>query len=200
MAGLERVVLASSNAGKLADFRRLFAGAGFELMSPAELGVTLTVNESGTTFAENARLKARAAYEATGLPALGDDSGLCVYALGGRPGVLSARYAGPGADDRANNAKLLAELEGVRDRRAAFVCVLALVLPGGEELVAEGRCEGTIAPAERGTNGFGYDPIFYCEELGATFGEISPEEKNARSHRGAAARSLLAELRRRGLI
>ncbi|RMD83566.1 MAG: RdgB/HAM1 family non-canonical purine NTP pyrophosphatase, partial [Candidatus Dadabacteria bacterium] len=179
MAGLERVVLASSNAGKLADFRRLFAGAGFELMSPAELGVTLTVNESGTTFAENARLKARAAYEATGLPALGDDSGLCVYALGGRPGVSSARYAGPGADDRANNAKLLAELEGVRDRRAAFVCVLALVLPGGEELVAEGRCEGTIAPAERGTNGFGYDPIFYCEELGATFGEIGPRNGGA---------------------
>ncbi|RMF20336.1 MAG: non-canonical purine NTP pyrophosphatase, partial [Deltaproteobacteria bacterium] len=143
---------------------------------------------------------ARAVCRATGLPALGDDSGLCVDALGGRPGIYSARFAGPEADDHANNEKLLSELAGASDRRAAFVCALVLALPDGTEISVEGRCEGTIARAERGTNGFGYDPVFWVEDLGATFGEIDPEVKNARSHRGAAARALLGELRRRGLI
>ncbi len=200
MAVLDRIVLASGNRGKLRDFRRLFSDAGFELIAASDVGADFDIEETGVTFTDNARIKARAVSGATGLPALGDDSGLCVDALEGRPGVLSARYAGPQCDDRANNRKLLAELAGVEDRRAAFVCVLVLALPGGREIVAEGRCEGTIAHAERGTNGFGYDPVFYCEELRATFGELDPELKNARSHRGAAARALLAELRHRGLI
>jgi len=200
MAGLERVVLASANRGKLADFRHLFAGAGFELLSLEDVAVTVGVEETGATFEENARLKAGAVCRETGLAALGDDSGLCVEALGGRPGIYSARFAGPLADDYANNEKLLDELRGVTDRRAAFVCALVLALPDGTQISVEGRCDGTIADAERGRNGFGYDPVFYVEDLGATFGEIDPAIKNARSHRGVAARAMLAELRRRGLL
>ena len=125
---------------------------------------------------------------------LADDSGLAVEALDGAPGVYSARYAGPECDDRANNSKLIAALEGVDDRRAAFVCVLVLALPDGREIVTDGRCEGLVADEERGANGFGYDAVFFRPDLGRTFGEATPEEKSARSHRGAAVTSLLAEL------
>jgi XTP/dITP diphosphohydrolase len=196
---LRELVLATTNRGKLADFELLFEGSGIVLVLPADVGVHMDVEETGTTFEENALLKARAIAAACKRATLADDSGLAVYALDGAPGVYSARYAGPQCDDRANNLRLLDALRGVGDRRAAFVCVLALVVPGGIEITAEGRCEGTVADRERGTNGFGYDAVFYRDDLGRTFGEASREEKNARSHRGAAVRALLADLRRRGL-
>lgn len=189
------IVLATTNAGKLRDFRDLLGGADVRLALPADFGVALDVAETGATFEENARIKARAfAAALPGRAVLADDSGLVVEALAGRPGVFSARYAGEPSDDGANNRKVLAEMEGVADRRAAFVVVLCLVLPGGRELVVEGRCEGEIAFEERGGNGFGYDAIFYREDLGATFGEASPADKHARSHRGAAVRALRESL------
>lgn len=199
MAEAVRVVLATTNKGKLRDFRHLFEGSAVELQLPADFGVALDVEETGTTFEENALLKARAFARA--LPdyaVLADDSGLSIDALAGRPGVYSARYCGRSGDDHANNVKVLEEMHGVTDRRAAFVCVLALVLPGGVEVLAEGRCEGRIAGEERGNNGFGYDPIFYRYDLGCTFGQAAPEQKNACSHRAAAVRVLLGKLREMG--
>jgi len=194
------VVLATGNRGKLKDFEYLFAGTGVDLSLPGDHGVEMDVEETGTTFEANALLKARAIAAATGEPTLADDSGLAVDALGGAPGVYSARYAGPECDDHANNLKLIEELDGVADRRAAFVCALALVLPDGTEVVTNGRCEGTIIDEERGSEGFGYDVVFYRDDLGRTFGESTPAEKNARSHRAAAVHAMLGEMRERGLI
>ncbi len=193
---IDTLVLATTNKGKLRDFRLLFEGSGIAIEVPADHGVELDVEETGETFTDNALLKARAfAAALPGRAVLADDSGLVVEALGGEPGVRSARYAGEPCDDRANNLAVLAKMEGVADRRAAFVVVLALALPDRRELVVEGRCEGTIAFEERGTNGFGYDVIFWRDDLGSTFGEASPAEKNARSHRAAAVRALLEKLR-----
>ena len=190
------LVLATTNKGKLRDFRLLFDGSGIALELPEDLGVSLDVEETGATFTDNALLKARAfAAALPGRAVMADDSGLVVEALGGEPGVRSARYAGEPCDDGANNRKVLERMKGVADRRAAFVVVLALVHADGSELVVEGRCEGTIAFDERGTNGFGYDAIFFRDDLGGTFGEATPAEKNARSHRAAAVRHLLAKLR-----
>lgn len=200
MVELSRVVLATGNKGKLRDFALLFADSGIELSVPADHGVDIDVEETGSTFEENALLKARAHARLLELPVLSDDSGLAVEALGGAPGVYSARYAGTPCDDHANNMKVVGELAGVENRRAAFVAVLALVLPGGEELLATGECEGRIIDEERGENGFGYDAIFYRDDLGCTFGEARPQEKNARSHRAAAVRALLAKLRSRKLL
>ena len=190
----DRLVLATSNRGKLADFRLLFEGAGIELDLPGDHGVSLDVEETGLTFEDNARLKARACMEATGMVCLADDSGIIAYALGEEPGVVSARYAGPDCDDHENNMKLIARLAGNEDRRAAFVCSLVLVWPDGHELTSEGRCEGEVIDEERGENGFGYDSVFYRADLGRTFGQSSAREKNERSHRGAAVRSLLDRL------
>ena len=200
MSELREVVLATTNRGKLKDFRALFAGSGIELILPDDVGVKMDVEETGSTFAENALLKARQLAAATHRPTLADDSGIIAYALGNEPGIYSARYAGPQCDDHANNLKLIERLRGVDDRRAAFVCALALVVPDGPEISAEGHCDGRIIDEERGTNGFGYDAVFYRDDLGCTFGETAPEEKNARSHRGAAVRALLGELRRRGVL
>jgi XTP/dITP diphosphohydrolase len=194
-----RVVLATTNRGKLADFRLLFRDSGIDLVAPSDVGVTLDVEETGETFLANALLKARAHVAATGLPALADDSGIVAHALGNEPGVRSARYAGEPSDDHANNRRLIEKLRGVADRGASFICALALVLPDGREITAEGGCDGRIIEEERGTNGFGYDSIFFRDDLGCTFGEASREEKNARSHRGAAARALLERLRTEGL-
>ena len=192
---LRELVLVTANKGKLRDFAFLFEGTGIAISLPGDHGVALDVDETGVTFAENALLKARAfAAALPGQAVLADDSGLAVAALGGRPGVYSARYAGEPGDDQANNLKVLREMEEQADRRAAFVAVLALRLPDGEEVVVEGRCEGTLAHAECGTNGFGYDAIFFREDLGRTFGEATPAEKNARSHRAAAVRALLERL------
>lgn len=193
---ISSLVLATTNAGKLRDFRLLFEGSGIQIQVPGDFGVDLEVDETGTTFEANALLKARAfAAALPGRAVLADDSGLAVEALGGEPGVYSARYAGAHGDDHANNLEVLRRMEGVSDRRAAFVVVLALVTPGGAEVVVEGRCEGTIATEERGNNGFGYDAVFWCEDLGRTFGQVTPAEKNARSHRAAAVCALLEKLK-----
>ena len=195
-----RVVLATTNAGKLRDFRALFEGTGIDLVAPADLGIALDVEETGETFVENALLKARAHAAACAMPALADDSGIVAHALGGEPGVRSARYAGEPSDDHANNLKLIARLRDITDRRASFICALALVWPEGREIVAEGRCDGRIIDEERGRNGFGYDAIFFRDDLGLTFGEAPPAEKHARSHRGAAVRELVTRLRAAGLL
>lgn len=192
---IDTLVLATTNKGKLRDFRLLFEGSGITIEVPGDHGVALDVEETGETFTDNALLKARAfAAALPGRAVLADDSGLVVEALGGDPGVRSARYAGEPSDDHANNLLVLERMQGITDRRAAFVVVLALVFPSGEELVVEGRCEGSIAFEERGHNGFGYDVIFWRDDLGSTFGEASPAQKNDRSHRAAAVRRLLEAL------
>lgn len=183
-----KLVLASSNAGKLAELRELL-GDGFELHAQSEFGVA-DADETGLSFVENAILKARHAARATGLPALGDDSGLCVDALHGAPGLYSARYAGTHGDSEANIDKLLRELDGVAeaDRTARFACVLALVRDANDPqpLIAEGLWEGRILRERRGGNGFGYDPVFLDPENGVSAAELAPAIKNAISHRGRA--------------
>jgi XTP/dITP diphosphohydrolase len=184
-----KIVMATGNPGKIREIGRLLEGLAIEVVAQSEFGVA-DAEETGTTFAENSLLKARHAAEATGLPAIADDSGLAVDALGGAPGVWSARYAGD-AGDEANNDKLLAALDGVDDRAAAFHCVATYVEPGGEPLVAEGVWHGSILEERRGTGGFGYDPLFYVPECGCSSAELPPEEKNRRSHRGQALRKLV---------
>ena len=200
-----RWIVATANPHKVGELAALFAGLGVTLVAKPP-GVTMP-EETGTTFLANARLKARAVAAATGEVALADDSGLEVDALGGDPGVLSARYAGvDGAGaDAANNAKLLAELAGIHgpNRRARFRCVLALVAPDGREVTAEGRIEGFVLDAPRGQGGFGYDPLFLPEADNAaarSFAEYAPEEKNAVSHRGRAAERLREALTRLGRL
>lgn len=188
--------MASSNAGKIREIERLLEGSGVEIIAQSELGVS-DADETGSTFAENSLLKARHAANATGLPAIADDSGLAVDALDGRPGVYSARYAGVNATDDENVDKLLRELADVGDesRGAAFHCVASFVMPGSPQaLVAEGVWRGTILRARRGEGGFGYDPVFRDPASGLTGAELTPEEKNARSHRGQALRGLVALL------
>lgn len=192
-----RVVVATGNAHKLTEIRAILAGLEVALVPMTELGVPEPV-EDGTTFEANALIKARACVDATGLPAIADDSGLEVDALDGAPGVYSARYAGSPSDDHANNAKLIAALDGVPDerRRARFVCAAALVVPDGREMLVRGTMEGRVVDQPRGSHGFGYDPYFVADEVtdGRTNGELTPEEKDAISHRGAAFRALRAHV------
>jgi len=191
-----KLVLATSNPGKVREMAQHLAGLGLEVVSLAELGAA-QIPETGKTFRENAELKAVAAAKATGLWALAEDSGLEVDALGGAPGVYSARYAGEGADDEENNRKLLRELEGVEwpRRTARFRTVMVLASPRGEVWAVEGACEGIIVHEPRGSGGFGYDPLFWAPELGKTFAEASPEEKDRVSHRGRALRQMIALIR-----
>lgn len=191
------IALASANQGKRREIAALLEPMGISVRTAAELGFSEDVPETGDTFAENALIKARAVAQALGRPALADDSGLAVEALGGAPGVLSARYAGPGATDAERNAKLLAELAGLppEHRGAAFVCVMACARPDGAALTAEGRLEGRIALAPAGDNGFGYDPVFELPERGRTVAMLSAEEKNAISHRGRALRDLAPRIK-----
>lgn len=207
----DTLLIATRNAGKTREFREAFAAIGVQVKDLNEVAGVPEIEETGTTFAENALIKAKAAAEATGLPALADDSGLCVDALNGAPGVYSARYAGEGAGDAANNAKLLAALaelgaeaaeapaglEGSRALSAArFVCSLVLYDPRtGERIEAEGAVPGFVLDRASGASGFGYDPLFYLPEFGRTMAEISVAEKNEISHRGRALRALLAKLR-----
>ena len=194
---MTRIVLASSNRGKLAEFNELFADADLEAVTQGSLGVA-DADETGLTFVENALLKARNAAAATGLPALGDDSGLCVDHLHGAPGLYSARYAGGHGDVPANNAKLLRELDGVpEDRRGAFfICVLALVRHAEDPapLIAEGRWHGRVLTAPRGERGFGYDPLFLPHGQTLSAAELEPAVKNRLSHRGQALAALRARL------
>lgn len=202
------ICAASNNAGKLKELRRILERMGHEVKSLRDLGIDLDPEETGTTFAENARIKAEAFCQASGLPTVADDSGLCVDALNGAPGVYSARYAGHHGDDAANNAKLLHEMQDVpADKRAArFVSAVCFLLPDGRELLVEGECPGTVAFTETGTNGFGYDPLFVPDQVGLpdgtttentarrSYAELADAEKDAISHRGRAMEKLGAEL------
>jgi len=192
---IPRLVLASGNPGKLREFRRLLAPLAIDVIAQAELGIA-DADEPHVTFVENALAKARHASARAKLPALADDSGICVRALGGAPGVLSARYAGEPKSDARNNAKLIAALATVADRRAHYACVLALMRHAGdpEPIIAEGAWHGTIVDTPRGTGGFGYDPHFLDSETGLTGAELPLERKNELSHRGKAMRALIARL------
>ena len=202
------ICAASNNAGKLKELRRILERMGHEVKSLRELGITLDPEETGTTFAENARIKAEAFCKASGLPTVADDSGLCVDALHGAPGVYSARYCGHHGDDAANNAKLLREMAGVPEekRTARFVSAVCFLLPDGRELVVEGECPGSVAFTETGSNGFGYDPLFIPDRVGLpdgttaentarrSYAELADGEKDAISHRGRAMEKLDAQL------
>lgn len=192
---MDTLVIATRNTGKLREFRELLRPLKNEILSLADLKVDTEFEETGNTFAENARLKAIEYSRIVRFPVLADDSGLEVEALGGRPGIFSARYGGPGASDEGRVRKLLKELESSGgERNARFVCSLALAQGGRLLLEAEGECRGTIAKAPRGTNGFGYDPIFLFPALGRTYAELSQAEKNIHSHRSRAVASLLAQI------
>jgi len=187
------LVLATRNEGKTEEIRALLAEFPVDIKNLTEFGPTPAIEEDGETFEDNAVKKARFIAKILGFPALADDSGLMVEALGNGPGVRSARYAGEEATDEDNNAKLLRELENTENRNAAFACVIAIAVPWGPALIYDGRCEGVIANEQVGTKGFGYDPVFYYPPLQKTFAQLSTEEKNQVSHRGQALRQLRDE-------
>ena len=193
---LKTIVVATRNAGKTREFARLLEPLGLTVRGLSDCPDAPDIVEDGDTFADNALKKARTIAEAFGLPVLADDSGLSVEALGGRPGVHSARYAGPNATDADRINKLLSELQGVPDaeRTASFHCALVLAWPGDGELMVEGLVQGRILHEPRGEHGFGYDPIFYVPALGKTFAELTTEEKNKHSHRAKAAELLVEAL------
>ena len=188
------LVLATRNQGKTKEIRKFMEGHPVEIRDLNDFGPIPEVVEDGKTFEENAYKKAHFTAKILGLPALADDSGLEVDALDGEPGVLSARYAGPQASDDENNAKLLSRLNGVRNRTARFRCNLSLAVPSGPALTYEATCDGLITEQPRGTNGFGYDPLFYYPERGKTFGEMTLAEKSEVSHRGKAFLELKQEM------
>jgi XTP/dITP diphosphohydrolase len=194
---MQKLVIASNNPGKLRELQFLLQPLGIEVLTQARLGIS-EAEEPHVTFIENALAKVRHASLLSGLPALADDSGICVAALGGAPGVLSARYAGdsPKSDAR-NNEKLLRDMQGVADRRAHYYCVLVLLhhAEDPQPLIAEGEWHGEIAHEERGAGGFGYDPLFWLPELGKTSAQLEREQKHAISHRGKALKVLLQRLR-----
>lgn len=198
---MKRVVIASNNQGKLREIGRILEPLAFEAVPQAALGVPEVAEPFGT-FIENALIKARHASAHTGLAALADDSGICVDALGGAPGVYSARYAGHPSSDARNNARLLAELEPFSDRRAHYYCVIIFLqhAEDPEPVIAEGAWYGEILREYRGSGGFGYDPLFLVPELGKTGAEIPLDEKNKISHRGQALEALRMKLTQRGLI
>ena len=186
--------LATHKPGKLREMAAILSQYGVEVVSPADVGITVDVEETGTTFAENAMLKAKAICAAADLPAIADDSGLCVDALNGGPGVYSARYGGEGLDDKGRYTLLLQNMRGQTTRAAHFACAIACAFPNGDELTAEGRCDGTIAFAPMGEGGFGYDPVFFVPEKAKTFGQLTAEEKSAISHRGKALKAFSEKL------
>ena len=181
-----KLVLASKNKKKLVEMQEILSALGVEVVMEADVGVDVDVEETGTTFAENAALKARAVCQASGLPAIADDSGLCVDALNGAPGVYSARYGGEGLDDVGRYQLLLNSMRGQLNRRCGFVSAICCAFPNGDEITAQGECRGTLAFAPAGENGFGYDPIFFVPEMKKTFAQLTAEEKNQISHRGRA--------------
>ena len=189
-----KLVLASKNKKKLVEMNDILSHLGIEVCSEAEAGVDVEVEETGTTFEENSLQKAKAVMEASGLPAIADDSGLCVDALGGAPGIYSARYGGPGLDDVGRYQLLLENMKGQMPRTARFVSVITCCFPNGDVLSARGECEGTIAFAPMGEGGFGYDPVFFVPELKKTFSQLTPDEKNAISHRGKALKAFQGKL------
>lgn len=192
---MQKIVLASGNKGKLAEMRRLLGGLGVEIIAQSELGVP-DVPEDGLSFVENSLIKARNASKHSGLPAIADDSGIAVDALGGAPGIYSARYAGENASDDDNLEKLLADLVGATNRAARFYCALTFVRHHQDPipLIATAAWEGSVATAKCGSDGFGYDPIFEVDSSGKTAAELTKDEKSAVSHRGQATQLLLAQL------
>ncbi len=193
---MNKLVIASNNQGKLREFQHMLAPLGIEVLTQAQLGIT-EAEEPHCTFVENALAKARHVSRESGLPALADDSGICVDALGGAPGVLSARYAGEPKSDRRNNDKLLQDMQGVKDRGAHYYCVLVLVRHADDPqpIIAEGEWHGEIALEERGDGGFGYDPMFWLPDQGRMSAELSHDEKAQFSHRAKALKVLLEKLK-----
>lgn len=189
-----KFVLASHNQGKLAEMQRILGQLGVEVVLQSELGLALEPEETGTTFTENARIKAEAVMQASGLPAIADDSGLCVDALNGGPGVYSARYGGEGLDDKGRYTLLLQNLRGQTTRAAHFTCSIACAFPNGDTITAEGQAPGTIAFAPMGEGGFGYDPVFFVTDKAKTFAQLTQEEKAEISHRGKALREFTTKL------
>ena len=186
-----KILIATHNKHKLGEMARILEPMGYEVVTDTYLGFTLTeAEENGTTFLENARIKAESGCKESGIPCIADDSGLCVDALNGEPGVFSARYSGEHGDDKGNNEKLLFNLKDVADekRTARFMCAICVSFPDGSEITAEGVCEGKIGYEYRGKNGFGYDPLFMVGDK--SFAELSAEEKDAVSHRGNALKKL----------
>ena len=191
---MQKFVLASQNAKKLKEMNEILSAQGVEVVLQSSLGLHVEVEETGDTFEENSLLKARAVMQASGMPAIADDSGLCVDALNGAPGVYSARYGGEGLDDVGRYRLLLENMRGQLDRSCRFVCVITCCFPDGTVLTARGECPGTLAYAPQGEGGFGYDPIFFVPELKKTFAQLTAEEKNAISHRGRALEQFRARL------
>jgi XTP/dITP diphosphohydrolase len=190
---LQKIVIATRNPGKTAEIRALLKDFPIEIKNLDDFGPIPEVIEDGDTFEENAYKKSSFTARVLGLPALSDDSGLCVEALDGRPGIYSARYAGENATDKGNCEKLLKDLDGAKNRNAAFECVISLAVPTGAALTYEARCEGVLLEAPVGENGFGYDPIFFYPSLNKTFAQIPREEKSRVSHRGKALYELRKE-------
>lgn len=181
-------ILASHNPGKVAEMKSVLSPLGIHVLSEEEAGFTLNVEETGSTFEENSYIKANAVCRKSGLPAIADDSGLCVDALGGAPGVYSARYGGECLDDAGRTELLLKNMSGETNRACRFVCVITCCFPDGTVISARGECEGQLTEAPVGADGFGYDPVFYLPSKEKTFAQLNAEEKNAVSHRGAALR------------
>lgn len=196
-----KFVVASANKGKIQEIKKILEGSSLEVISMAEAGFNDEIDETGVTFEENAMIKAETIARKVDAIVMSDDSGLEVDALNGAPGVYSARYAGPGATDMDRVIKLLGELSGVPDdkRQGRFVSAIAVVLPGGSKFVVRGTCEGIIAKEPSGSNGFGYDPVFYLPEFNCTMAELSMEEKNKISHRGRALVKMVEKLRELGI-
>ena len=190
-----KFVLASHNKGKLVEMQSILGELGVEVVLQSDVGLSLEPEETGETFLENAAIKANAVMEASGLPAIADDSGLCVDWLNGGPGIYSARYGGLD-DDKARNALLLANMRGSTNRNAHFHSAIVCAFPNGDVVTAEGDCPGTIAFAPMGENGFGFDPLFFVPSLRKTFAQLTAEEKNAISHRGKALRAFAVELKK----
>ena len=188
-----KLLIASNNQHKIDEIKQILGNKFEQILSLSEAGIVCDPEENGKTFLDNALIKVRAVAKLTDMPVLGDDTGLCVDALNGAPGVHSARFAGD-HDNAKNRAKLLYELQGKTNRKAHFSTAVALLYPDGRLVTAEGRVDGEILHAEVGTNGFGYDSLFYCNEIGKTFAEATAEEKNAVSHRGRALQKLAEKL------
>ncbi len=195
-----KVLVASTNKGKISEISQILSHKDIAVISPQEAGLKLEVPEDGATFEANAVTKALAWYRAAGIPSLADDSGLCVDALDGRPGVHTARFAGEKATDRDNYELLLTLMEGVTDRKAHFVCAVALAVSKDVVITATGQCDGVILHEPMGEGGFGYDPVFFDEASGKSFAQLSDEEKNARSHRSRALVALRRKLEEQGII
>ena len=190
-----RIIAATKNAGKIREIEKIFGDLGIEVVSQQDEGFNVDIEETGDSFEKNAMIKARAVSLLSDDIVMADDSGLCIDALDGRPGIYSARYAGENASDRDKLQKVLSEMEPHKNRQAKFVTAVAVILPDGRELVTTGEVKGEILREPKGENGFGYDPIFYCDELQKTFAQATDEEKNQVSHRGRALRKMYEKLK-----